>query len=109
MPLFCIIIVVIYLLIVIIYGPLLNSHNRFILIFDKLKHCLLLSMKKFHFWILINFCLLSVIKRLKPLTIDCATHPTSDLYQGNLRLQALISNLSIACDIFQKIAFQKHS
>ena len=108
MLLLCVMMIIIRLLIVIIYKRPLDAYNGFMLIFDKLEQRLLLSMKGSHFRTLINFCLLDVIKRLKPSTINCATHLTSNPRQSSLQLQTPISGLSITCDIPQKIAFQKH-
>lgn len=72
--------VIIYLLIVIIYKCLLNICGEIVLIFDKLEKCFLPLMKEFHFWVLIDFRLLDVIKHSKLLTIDYITHSISNLY-----------------------------
>lgn len=49
------------------------------LVFDKFKQYLLLPIKDFYFWMLINFYLLGIIKHLRLLTIDYAYHLTSNL------------------------------
>lgn len=108
MPSLCVAMVVIRSLIVIIHGRPLDARDGFVLIFDKLEQHLLPPMKESHPRVLIDFRLLGVIERLRPSTIDCATHPTGDPHQGGLRLQAPAGGLSIARDVPRKIAFQEH-
>ena len=85
MPLLCIAMIVIRLLIVIIHRRFFDVCNGFMLIFGKLEQRFLPPIKEFHLWILIDFCLLGVIKGPRPSTIDCATYLTSDPYQSDLQ------------------------
>lgn len=107
MTLLYVVMVIICLLIVIIYKRPFDVYNRFVLIFDKFKQCLLLSIKMSHLRILINFCLSGVIKHLRLSTIKFVTHLISNPHQSNLQLQALVGGL-IIYDVLQKIVFQKH-
>lgn len=70
--------VIIFLLIVIIYKCFLNTRGEFVLIFDKLEKYFLPLIKEFHFWVLIDFYLLDIIKHSKLLTINYTIHSISN-------------------------------